>query len=132
MDLTHIEAHDQSTMDIKHPLTGEPLLDDNDDPMTITVYGAESLTYRKKMFDLRRKLVEDKATSFEDGEAFMLNMLIAVTSDWSIQIDGKKPECKAAVVREVYTVQPWLKDQVDLFVHEKRNFLSVASAASSK
>lgn len=129
MDLTNIEVKDQATLDIKHPLTGELLLDDKENPMTITVYGSETATYKKRVFELRRKMVEKQDTTFEGSEDFAMEMLVAVTANWSIQMDGKHPSCTPKAVLQLYEAQPWIRDQVDLFVHEKRNFLSVASGS---
>jgi hypothetical protein len=127
MDLKYIEVKDQATMDIKHPLTGELLLDEKENPMTITVYGSETATYKKRIFELRRKMVEKQDTTFEGSEDFAMEMLVAVTANWSILLDGNHPTCAQKAVRELYAAQPWIRDQVDTFVHEKRNFLSVAS-----
>jgi len=127
MDLKHISANETATLDLMHPLKDEVLTADNGDPMSITVYGPETNRYKKAIFDMRRKLLLEKATSFEDGEKFALEMLVAVTVDWHLQLDGKNPKCEANTIRKLYVDQPWIKDQVDKFVHERANFLSVAS-----
>ena len=127
MDLKDISANETATLDLVHPIEKTVLTKDDGDPMSITLYGAETNTYKKKMYELRRRYLMNKDASFEDGEEFALEMLVAVTADWDIQLDGKLPKCNEKAVRDLYIAQPWIRDQVDVFVHERANFLSVAS-----
>lgn len=127
MDLKDILSKDVATLDLVHPIEKTILKKDNGDPMTISLYGAETNAYKKKMYELRRKFLLNKDATFEDGEEFTMAMLVAVTEDWDIQLDGKTPKCTEKAVRDLYTAQPWIRDQVDAFVHDRANFLSVAS-----
>lgn len=127
MDLKHISANETAILDLVHPIEKTALTKDDGDPMTITLYGAETNTYKKKLYELRRKYLTDRDASFENGEEFALEMLVAVTTDWDIQLDGKVPKCTEKAVRDLYVTQPWIRDQVDVFVHERANFLFVAS-----
>ena len=127
MDLKDISPKETAVLDLVHPIDKTPLKKDDGDPMSITLYGAETNAYKKKMHELRRKFLLSKDATFEDGEEFALEMLVAVTANWDIQLDGKNPKCVEKAIRDLYTAQPWIRDQVDVFVHDRANFLSVAS-----
>ncbi|CAB4122368.1 hypothetical protein UFOVP32_13 [uncultured Caudovirales phage] len=106
-----------------------PLLDKNGDPVTITVLGPDSIKYRSLSRAQVRKRVQRAAAgnmevNFEEDEGDALDILVACTIAWTgvNTPAGDAIPCTPEAVRNLYTVYPVIRDQVDLFSAQRVNF----------
>jgi hypothetical protein len=112
---------------------GKPLRDKHDKPVTIKLLGPDSMVYRKANRDMVRKRVRANAvgeteTSFDDEDAENISLLARLTVGWSGVNDPKGdpiPFSYDAAV-QLYTRYPVIRDQVDLFVANRGNFISAS------
>jgi len=112
-------------MQVKHPVSGEPLTKDDGTPQTITLAGHDSDRFRaaQRANTDRRLKSQRRVASAEEIDKENLELLVAVTLGWDIQVDGQTPEPSKAKIREIYTRFPWMREQVDVFVGDRANFL---------
>lgn len=138
MDLANLDtmraATDGVEMSVRHPVTGEPLADDNGKPMTITLIGSDSAQCRRIVKEIDDKRLRDVASGLrpssqdEDRE---INTIVACTVAWSgILVDGSAPPYSPANVRMVYTRFAWIREQAAAFVLNRANFLPASSSVS--
>ena len=121
---------DTTDVEIVHPATGEVLLNDDGTPMTITVYGPYSSTYKSVSHAQQNKrLMKAQRTggklnlSAEEIEASSLDLLVKCTADWNITLDDKPENFSQDKAREVYKEYPWVRDQIDAVFGDTRAFL---------
>jgi len=113
-----IPTDDTIVVNLKHPLTEEPLTKDDGKEMTITVYAPHSSVYKTVVHEQTNKRIQKAAKgkkitfTAEELENTTLEMLAKTTKDWSIQLSGKSPKFSVAEAIEVYSKLPWLKQQV--------------------
>ncbi len=113
-----IPTDDTIVITIKHPLTEEPLLKDDNKEMTITVYAPHSAQYKSAIHEQTNKRIQKvskgKKITFtaEEIENATLELLAKTTKDWSIQLNGKSPKFSVSEAVELYGKLPWLKAQV--------------------
>jgi hypothetical protein len=86
------KTKDTKTLELTHPATGEVLKNADDSPMTITIYGPYSSAYYKRIAELNRDALNDKAASGdtkltdEEVEERMFRDAAAKIADWNITI----------------------------------------------
>lgn len=113
-----IPTDDTIVIDLKHPVTEEPLVKDDGKVMTITVYAPHSNTYKAQIHDQTNKRIQKAAKgkkvtfTSEDMEASTLELLVKTTKDWNIQFNNKSPKFTPAEAADLYAKVPWLKQQV--------------------
>lgn len=119
MDLQSlIPTDDTIVVELKHPVTEEPLTKDDGKPMTITVYAPHSTIYKSAIHEQTNKRIQKAAKgkkitlTAEDIENATLELLAKTTKDWSIQLNGKSPKYSVGEAMELYAKLPWLKAQV--------------------
>lgn len=107
-----------------------PLMLDDDTPMTITVYGHDSAHYRQAQRDIKNKALADAqkkkkvdATTIEKIEESALNLVSKCIKSWNIRLGDEQPDCTPENIVKIFTEYPWMKDQVDIFMHDRANFL---------
>jgi len=134
MDLSTLSTKQKSedgvVMEVEDPRDGDPLLDEDGNPVTITVAGSDSKAYRtysrkaqnKRLKNLKpgqRKIDLDAAEMEEE----QLNLLVECTLDWDgIAWEGKPLECTKPNAKMLYTELGWLRDQVDAYMADRTNF----------
>lgn len=135
MDLAKINLKESAEagadMELEHPVSGDVLLQDNGNPITIKLAGTDSKQYRAKQRELgtkrmtralRRSRKPDLSVSDEDA----CSLLAACTLGWDgIIIDGKTVEFNDANAYDLYMDQPWVREQVDIFIGDRANFFSM-------
>lgn len=81
---------------------------------------------KEKWENKRRAKLEKGAglpTSQELDQA-RLETLVACTLDWeNVDVDGNSLSCNRSQIIYVYKRFPWLREQVDQFIGDRRNFL---------
>ena len=121
---------DTTDVEILHPATGEVLLNDDGTPMTITVHGPYSSTYKAVSHAQQNKrLMKAQRTggklnlSAEEIEASSLELLVKCTAGWNITLEDKPEDFSQDKAREVYKEYPWVRDQIDAVFGDTRAFL---------
>lgn len=124
------KVKETTDVELVHPATGETLLNDDKTPMTITVHGPYSSTYKAISHNQQNKrLMKAQRTggklnlTAEEIEAASLELLVKCTESWSVTLDKKPEEFSHDKVREVYTTMPWVREQVDAVFGDTRAFL---------
>ena len=117
-------------VELLHPSTGEVLLNDDGTPMTITVYGQYSSTYKAVSHAQQNKrLMKAQRTggkmnlNAEELEAAAMDLLVKCTAGWNITLDKKPEDFSHDKVRQVYQEYPWVREQVDAVFGDTRAFL---------
>jgi hypothetical protein len=110
---------DSIVVEIKHPVTDEPLVKDDGKAMTVTVYLPHSPQYKQVVHDRTNKYIQRSAKGKKNAtmtaaeiEDMTLDLIVKTTKDWNIQLDGKSPKFSEAAAKELYNNLPWLKDQI--------------------
>ena len=112
---------------LKHPVSGETLLNDNGTEMTVTVYAPHTKQYRKSNFDRANGFIKQRGKdsfdmTFEDMEEISVTLLVDITADWDITFDGKTPKFTKSKAKEVFSEIFWIKDQADKALSEAQVF----------
>lgn len=133
MDLSTLSGGSGYTLELKHPATGEVLVDDEGVTMTITVVGVDSDQFRKAERDFRIRAItlakkEGGSMTPEEqadyAEKEMLNRLVACTVDMHIQLSGEIVSHSPTKTAEIYHDYPWIKEQVEEAVNNRANFFA--------
>jgi hypothetical protein len=138
MDLSTLSTRESAErgvkMEVTHPITGEPVCQDNGEPVTITLAGADSDRYKRiQRFNLNRRLQKSGkrgsvTLTAEELDAERLEIAVACTLGWDgVIFQGQPAECNAVVARQLYSEVTWLREQVDDFITDRTNFLKASS-----
>ena len=117
------EAQDVATVTIMHPGTGEPT------SIKITVASMDSEKYKQISMkvqneQLKYAMKNRGKTTAERIASNSLEILVGATVAWEGLAEGDKPlPCTPENVRRVYTDLPFIKEQVDEFLGDRRNFI---------
>ena len=124
------KVKETTDVELLHPATGEVLLNDDGTPMTITVHGPYSSTYKAVSHAQQNKrLMKAQRTggklnlSAEEIEASSLDLLVKCTEGWSLTLDKEPEEFSQDKARQVYLDHPWVREQVDAVFGDTRAFL---------
>jgi hypothetical protein len=126
-------------LELLHPITGKPL------GMFVTVLGRDSDVFTKVQNDQARVRMQkaqrmgQKATfTLEDIDRETIDLLAACTVSWrrivsdggqkgqevkTLLVDGSELECNKANAVQLYTRFKWVREQVDVAVMDRANFL---------
>jgi hypothetical protein len=122
MDLKALKPQsDTITVELKHPSTGEPLLNIDDTPMTITVWAAHSKEYKSVIHEAANKRLKKAAKTknkqvdltIEEIEQQGLDLAVAVIKDWNITYGEDMPKFSRDLAEEIYKELFWVREQVD-------------------
>lgn len=124
------KVKETTDVELVHPATGETLLNDDKTPMTITVHGPYSSTYKAVSHNQQNKrLMKAQRTggklnlTAEEIEASSLDLLVKCTEGWNLTLDKKPEEFNQDKARQVYIDHPWVREQVDAVFGDTRAFL---------
>lgn len=131
MDLSNFDlvsqANEASVMTVTHPITGQEMTDDNGEPVTITLLGAESTVLKSELRKRAKKAIQSgkKNIDIEQVEREAADMLAALTVSWTgLSENGEPLVFSKQAASEIYFKYSWLRDQVDSFVNDRQNFWS--------
>lgn len=138
MDLAQLDttaaSEEGAVLEIRHPTTGEILLDDAGNPVWIRLAGMDSERFqRMQRANLNRRLKMggrrgSANVTAEELDAERIENLVACTIDWSgIVLEGEALGCSAVSARRLYKAIPWLREQAEDFQSDRANFLKVSS-----
>ena len=132
MDLSSLDtrkaAEDGATLTLRHPVDDTPLADDKGNPITITVVGTDSSTFKRAMHAQADKRLNTpngrQRVTMQAFEDDTINLLVAATIDWSgIIVDGAPLPFSNDNARKLYERFPWIKEQANTFIGDRANFL---------
>ena len=129
MDLKDLKpTSDTVDVNIVHPTTLEPLLNDNSDPMVITMYAPHSKEYKAAVHEQTNKRLKQAQSkkkvdlTAEDIEEATLDLFAKTTKSWNITYDGEEPNFSVSKAKEIYSEVFWIRDQIDEAVSNSLNF----------
>jgi hypothetical protein len=131
MGLNDIGAvKDTTDVELVHPKTGEVLTNDDGTPMTITVYGPYSSTYKaithaqqNRRLAKAQRLGGKMTLTAEELEASTMDLLVKCTAGWKVTLEKGVEKFSEEKVREVYVKMPWVRDQIEAVFGDTRSFL---------
>lgn len=138
MDLKQLDTKTAATrgvpMPLRHPITNEPLVDE-DGPVSITLRGADSDLYRAGQQGLLESLVEgltsDRGKPKAVARSTRIELMADCTVGWSnIIVGGERVTFSRDNAVKLYTDYPWVLDQVQAFVNDRQNYLGNSEAPS--
>lgn len=143
MDLSLLDTRDiansGAVMHVEHPVTGEKLYTegDNPQPITITLLGRDSKKLKARQNEITNEMFKKgfrpKAMSAEKSTDETLTTLALATVEWAnIELDGKVLPFSTENAKALYTKLPWLAEAVDAFCGDRGNFLKTPSPTPSK
>ena len=111
---------------IVHPVSGEPLVNDDGSEMTITMYAPYSKEYKAVLHSQTNKRLKnrDKEITAEGIEESTLELLAQTTKSWNITFDGEQPKCTASKAKDIYTEVFWIRNQLEAGVDKTLDFIS--------
>lgn len=123
-DLDKIELIEEgSEMVVVHPVTFEPLKDDKGGVASIRLAGMDSAMYRKAaniIANRRTKGNRPQKMTVERFQQDTIELICKCTISWTnLVIGGKVPKTP----EEIYEGRKWLKEQADIFIHDRANYL---------
>jgi hypothetical protein len=109
-------------LQLRSPFTGEDLAG-----VTITLRGVDSAEFQQAQRSvLNRRLERTNAVqTAEKIEQEAIELLVSVTVDWEgIVVEGKEIKFTPDLARLLYADKrfPWIKEQVEVFISDRRNF----------
>jgi hypothetical protein len=130
LDLSTLQPTDDPVcVDIVHPITRIAL------GPKVYVFGMDSAVYRKVQSDLQAKRFarmtpgKMRLTPAELEEEAM-TVLATCTNSWKDVVWDKKPlECNMENAKMLYRALPWLREQVDMAMSDRENFIKASSSS---
>jgi len=130
MDLKDLTPKsDTIEVEIKHPITGEALKNDDGTPMTITLHATHSKEYKSVMHEQTNRRLKAAGTTgrveitSEELEENTLEVLAKATKAWDLTFGGQKPKLTVDAAKELYTEVFWIKNQLDDGVSNSMGFM---------
>ena len=144
MDLSTLDvrkaANEGAELELIHPTEGtilrEPVPETAPEgtigeALVIMLAGTDSEVYREALKSrARQRLNQQKKknraeqTDFDEAERKGIELLAKCTMGWrNISEDGKELQFNVNNAITIYTKYPWIKEQVDVFMADRSNFL---------
>jgi hypothetical protein len=122
---------DTTTITLLHPVTGKPLLNADETPMTVVLHGPYSERYKTILREQQQRRMTDMSRAAraatmtpEEIDAFANELLVRCIEDWSITLEGdEKLAYSQASVESVLVEFPWVKDQINAVLGNIADFL---------
>ena len=121
MDLANIDlqaaADEGIEVKLQHPATGEYLLDEEGDHLTITVLGKDSTTWQnaaKRVNTRNANRYKDRKIPSTAMEAALYEILAESTVKWSknLEFDGAALKCTKDNAAMLYEKRNWIAEQL--------------------
>jgi len=111
---------------VKHPISKEPLTNDDGSQMKIVVYAPHSKEYKSQLFSQTNARIargSDNKITAEELEESVITLYSGCTKEWNITYDGKKPELTPETAKKLYEEVFWIRDQIDDALGNYLNFM---------
>jgi len=124
MNIDDIKFSEESEMPVLHPTTGEPLVDEKGQAVTIRLAGVDSDIYRKASNRIANKRSKKGARSMkltaELLEADTNELICACTRSWTnLTINDQVPKTP----QEIYEGYKWIRQQSEEWMSDRANYL---------
>lgn len=131
-DINTLALKDTTTLQLRHPVTGDLLFADNDEkkPVEVELFGTSSKEYRNAVTAMQNRQLKRQAKKEKASVEVMrhegIELLVACSAGSKNLSIGGKPVKTADDFRELYSDRKlsWLKDQVDEALGDVANFLA--------
>lgn len=130
MDLKDLTPKsDTVVVELKHPATFEPLLNEDDSPMTVTLYAPHTKEHKTVLWAVTDERLKNAAKSgkievkSEDLELQSIESLAKTTKEWNITFDSEQPDLTYEKAKQIYTEVFWVKDQLETALSSYMDFL---------
>lgn len=116
---------------IVHPATLDPLTNDDDSPMVITMHAPHSKGYKAAIHDQTNKRLKKAQgkkgldITAEELEESAMELLAKTTKGWNITFDGKQPEFTVSTAKAIYSEVFWLREQIEEALNNSLDFMKV-------
>lgn len=131
MDLSAFDTSDLANagaaMELRDP-TGNPVLQDDGSPVTITLLGEDSdivtrVSNQHANQFLRGASGGGQSITAEMSKTNEINKFAAATVGWSgIVVDGEVVKFSTDAAKSLYRRFPWIRDQARVFIGDRANF----------
>lgn len=121
------KVQDVAIIELKNPETGKPIPGPNKKPMSATLHGPYSKTYRAAIREMQKARMEAGGTaemSLDESEEMQTDLLIACIKDWNVALDTDAVPCTPENIREVFAEYPWVRDQLQIAHGSVSRFLA--------
>lgn len=129
MDLKDLKPKsDTVEVEIVHPNTLEPLKNEDESTMTITMYAPHSKEYKAVVHEQTNKRLKQSQKNkrmeltAEDLERTGLELLAKATKSWNITFGGKQPKYSVDAAIDIYDEVFWIRDQIEEAINESLDF----------
>lgn len=118
MDLSKIDlaaAADKGiTVDLTHPVSNEPLEDEDGKAVSIKVLGKDSKKFQVALRKMESRSAQNmKGQSVREAEKRLLQALAECTISWqNIEFEGKHLACNTENALMLYKSRQWISEQV--------------------
>ena len=131
MDLKDLTPKsDTYEVSLKHPTSGQQLVNPDGTPMTITLYAPHTKQYKAVIHEQTNERLKS-ASDFgemqlrsEDIEEAAIRTMVKTTKEWNLTFNGEVPKCNDKNKLKIYTEVFWIKEQVDAAVAKSLDFLT--------
>lgn len=131
MDLSALDTSELANLgailELRDP-AGNPVLQDDGSPVTLTLLGEDSEVVTKINNHnanqyLRGASGSGQTVTVEMSRTNEINKFAAATTGWSgVVVDGEALKFSAEAAKALYRRFPWIRDQVRVFVGDRANF----------
>lgn len=142
-DLAQVDTRTLAETGVPMPvkgLDGKPLIARNGDPVSISVLGSDSTKYRTLTRAQVRKRMESMAggkptelteAEVDETDRDVIDVLVACTVGWIgvLDTEGSPIPFNEDNVRKLYAAYPVIREQVDVFISNRANFIQASSQA---
>lgn len=130
MDLLNLNlgqyAEETQDMQVVHPVTGVPQVDDDGQPVIIKLIGMDSKLAQdtvKRRAERYMSTKSQKNITVEAATEMSADLLAKMTKGWSgLTEGGEAIVFSEAKAKEIYIANSWLREQVNEFVDNRANF----------
>lgn len=122
-------AKDESTLYIKNPANGKVVKNDDGTDMEVTVFGEYSDEWKNALYERTKNRIEKSketgqtSMSFEEMEDENFEVTCLCTKSWNLTDKDGPVDLTPENVRRIYTVYPWVYQQVRAHMENSSNFL---------
>jgi hypothetical protein len=121
MDLLSLLPSESAVMKLKHPATGEEI-----EGIELDIFGSDSKRFRDLQLAAAKEILGRKRGAeidLDDNESKAIQRLASLTGDIRGMTEDGKPVTDAAYL---YGKYKWIREQVDLYITDRSNFLPKA------
>ena len=107
-------------VNLEHPVTGETL------DVALKLVGSDSAKYRERQREMQdKRLSKGKfKLSAAELETEAVGLIAACVVDWkNVVVDDKPLACTDANVRKIIKEQKWVREQIDVAIADRANFI---------